>query len=260
MRLLSSEEIERLYREKVLVNDSDEYLRRYDDFDFPARFEADVLRRMDFPRLIAILEFERVVTELGIAPAEVLMLNGGETGDPELALLPKGEVTAIDYETDPQNGDLHTLSLGGRSFDFVLFSQTIEHLYNPTLALDNVYAVTRPGGWVWTSVPTVSRLHQVPFHYWTGATPGGLACLFAQAGFEVAHVGHWGNGKYAQHLFDLGLIPTYYDLDRGSLRARGYRHVLRAEARLSPRNFLADGRRNEFETPVQSWILARRPA
>jgi SAM-dependent methyltransferase len=261
MRLLSSEEIETLHREKVLVNDDPEYLGRYDDFDFAARFGSDALHRLDFPRMIVILEFERIVGKLGISPREVLMLNGGPEGDPELALLPGGgEVTRIDYETDPRNGDLHTLGLGGRQFDFVLFSQTIEHLYNPPLALDNVFAVTRPGGWVWTSLPTVSRLHQVPLHFWTGATPGGLACLFAAAGFEVAEVGQWGNGKYAQHLFDLELIPTYQDLARGSLRARGYRHIGRAAWRLSPRNFFSSGRRNEFQTPVQTWIMARRPA
>jgi hypothetical protein len=98
MRLLSSKEIETLYREKVLVNDNLTYLNRYDGFDFAGRFGADALHRLDFPRMIAILEYERIAGKLGISPREVLMLNGGSDGDPELKLLPGAEVTAIDYE------------------------------------------------------------------------------------------------------------------------------------------------------------------
>lgn len=262
MRTLSGDEIEALYRDRILVNDDPAYLSRYAAFDWAERFDADMLRRMDFPRLVAILEFERLVGDHGIHAATVLMLNGGDAGDPELALLPHDRVERYDYETDPLRGDLHTLAFeDGRQFDFVLFSQTLEHLYNTSLAMDNVFAVTRPGGWVWTSVPTVSALHQLPFHHSTGLTPIGVACLFAGAGFDVEHVGQWGNAKYIAQLFDLGLIPSYYDLAPGSLRARGYAHIGRSARRLSPRNFLADGRAtNDFGVPAQTWILARRPA
>lgn len=261
-RTLSSGEIEALYRERILVNDTPEYLERYASFDWLSRFDTEALRRTDFPRLVAILEFERIVSECGIRASDVLMLNGGETGDPELGFLPHDRVHRYDYETDPVRGDLHTLAFeDGRQFDFVLFSQTLEHLYNPSLSMDNVFAATRPGGWAWTSVPTVSGLHQLPFHFSTGFTPIGVAALFAGAGFDVEHVGQWGNGKYTAHLFDLRMIPTYYDLAPGSLRAHGYGHILRAARRLSLKNFLADGRAiNDFGVPAQTWILARRPA
>ncbi|MDX6665479.1 MAG: hypothetical protein QOG68_1685 [Solirubrobacteraceae bacterium] len=262
MRQLSTDEIEDLYREKILVLDDPEYLERYARYDWRSRFDDELLRRMDFPRLVVILEFERLIAERSIRAGDVLVLNGGETGDPELAHLPHDRVETYDFETDPEHADLHTLHFAdGRQFDFVVFSQTLEHLYNPPLALDNAFAVTRPGGWMWTSVPTLSGLHQMPFHFSTGLTPIGLAAMVAAAGFEVLDVGQWGNTKYIAHLFDLGMIPTYYDLAPGSLRARGYGHILRALMALSPRNFLMDGRRhNDFAIPAQTWILARRPA
>jgi SAM-dependent methyltransferase len=260
MRTLSTAEIETLYRDRVQVLDEPGYLNRYGDFDWASRFNAETLRRMDFARLVTILEFERLVGEHDIRVDDVLMLNGGPSGDPELTHLPHERVHSYDYETDPLRGDLHTLHFADQQFDFVLFSQTLEHLYNPPLALDNVFAATRPGGWVWTSVPTVSGLHQLPFHFSTGLTPVGLAAMVAAAGFDVVDVGQWGNSKYISYLFDFGLIPTYYDLAPGSLRAHGYGHILRALCWLSPRNTLMDGRaRNDFDTPAQTWILARRP-
>jgi hypothetical protein len=85
--------------------------------------------------------------------------------------------------------------------------------------------------------------------------------MFAASDFDVVEVGQWGNSKYTAQLFDLGLIPTFHDLAPGSLRARGYRHILRSATRLSPRSFLMDGRRrNDFGVPAQTWILAQRPA
>jgi SAM-dependent methyltransferase len=258
--LLSAEDIDQLYRRHVLVNDDPAYLRRYDGFDFDAEFGAAALRQMEFPRLVIILEFKRLITAHAIACERLLMLNGGSSADPEAQHLAHREVEYADYETDPQRHDLHRLQLTHGDFDFVLMSQTLEHLYHPQLALANLRAVMRPGGWLWTSVPTVSRQHQLPIHFQTGFTPIGLACLLAQSGLEVVEIGQWGNTKYISHLFDLEILPTIHDLRRGSLRARGFGHIARAAQRLSPRNFLSDGLHNDFTHPAQTWALARVPA
>ncbi len=257
--LLSAEEIARLYRDRVLVNDNAEYLTRYDGFDFEAAFGADVLRRMEFPRLVIILEFKRLIAHHRIRSERLLMLNGGESADPEAQHLPHAAVEFADYATDPERHDLHQLQVARRDFDFVLMSQTLEHLYNPLLALNNLHAVMRDGGYLWTSVPTVSRQHQLPAHFQTGFTPIGLGCLLRQSGFDVVELGQWGNAKYISHLFDLELIPTIHDLRRASLRAHGLRHVARASVRLSPRNFISAGLHNDFEHPAQTWALARKP-
>ncbi|CAN5216655.1 hypothetical protein BH20ACT16_BH20ACT16_03220 [soil metagenome] len=257
--LLSADAIDELYRTRVLVNDDPAYLKRYDDFDFEAEFGADGLRRSEFPRLIIILEFKRLIAAHAISSQRLLMLNGGESMDPEAHHLPHRDVEYADYETDPLRHDLHRLQLTSGPFDFVLMSQTLEHLYNPHLALGNLRSVMSDDGWLWTSVPTVSRQHQLPVHFQTGFTPIGLACLLEQCGYDIVEVGQWGNTKYISHLFDLQILPTIHDLRRGSLRARGYGHILRAARRLSPRNFLSAGLHNDFEHPAQTWALARKP-
>lgn len=258
--LLSADDINELYRTRVLVNDNPGYISRYDGFDFEAEFGAAALRRMEFPRLVILLEFKRLIAANAIESERLLMLNGGDDADPEMQYLPHRDVYYADYEKDPQRHDLHRLQVGRNDFDFVLMSQTLEHLYNPLLALNNLFSATCAGGYLWTSVPTVSRQHQLPSHFQTGFTPIGLACLLKQSGFEVIEIGQWGNPKYVSHLFDLELIPTIHNLRRWSLRARGIRHVTRAAQRLSVRNFLSAGLHNDFQHPAQTWALARKPA
>jgi SAM-dependent methyltransferase len=252
--------VEDLFERAIAVNDTPEYLGRYDSFDFRSRFSAEQLRKVEFPRLITILEFERMVNERGIRAERVLNLNGGADGDPELPSLPHDVVDIGDHDVEPDRYDMHALVLDRHDYDFVLFSQTLEHLYNPLLALDNVHDALRPGGYVFTSVPTISPLHQLPYHFQTGFTPIGLAALFAQAGFEVLEVGQWGNAKYASCLFDLQIYPTYHDLRRGDVRGTGLRHTWLGVKRFSMRNLLADGTRNDYGIPAQAWILARRPS
>ena len=182
----------RLYADKIAVNDDDAYLGRYDKFDFRSRFGA-LVDRVDFPRLITVLEFERIVTEHAIAAERVLMLNGGPEGDPELAYLDHRHVDRADYEQDPARFDLHSPQFDRSDYDFALLSQTLEHVYDPGLAVAQLFAALAPGGYVWASVPTVSQQHQMPHHFTTGFTPIGFACLFAHAGFEVVEIGQWGN-------------------------------------------------------------------
>ena len=266
--LLSEGDVARLYAQKVAVNDSDAYLGRYDNFDFRSRF-GSLVDRVDFPRLITLLEFERIVAEQAIVAERVLMLNGGPEGDPELAYLDHRHVDRADYEQDPERFDLHSPRFDRSDYDFAILSQTLEHLYDPSRAVAHLFAALAPGGYVWASVPTVSQQHSMPHHFITGFTPIGFACLFASAGFEVVEVGQWGNSDYVSQTFGLGIFPTLYDL---TLRWRGVRHLAwtcltpAAWRRLAARRFrlpvsdlVRNGLRNDFERPVQTWGLARKP-
>jgi SAM-dependent methyltransferase len=259
-RPLSSETIEHLYEQKVLANDNPEYLERYDDYDFGAFFSDADLRRIEFPRLVIIREFARLIRTHGISARRVLMLNGGPAGDPELAHLPHDETDVGDYEQDPDRYDMHALRPPRSDYDFVLFSQTLEHLWDPRRAMQRVFSVTAPGGWIWTSVPTVTFQHDLPYNFITGLTPIGLASLFHRAGFDVIEVGQWGNRKYVSCAFQLWSWPTYYDL-RGGIRRRAepFGETRRRLARLGLATLKEDGTRNEFDVPVQAWILARKP-
>jgi len=269
-RSLSEQAVADLYTSKVAINDTPEYCERYQGYDFRERFGSK-LAEMEFPRIIILLEFERLLEKHGIAHArKVLMLNGGPTGDPELQRLTYDHVDAADYEADPRRYDLHRPEFAASDYDFVILSQTLEHLYDPVEALGHLYAAMAPGGYIWASTPTVSQQHSLPNHFATGFTPIGMACLFAHTGFEVVEIGQWGNSRYANHSLAIGGFPTFYDLARPQWR--GLRHLLwtlaappswRRMARrwysLSLRDWIRDGLRNDFATPVQTWALARRP-
>ena len=74
-------------------------------------------------------------------------------------------------------GAVNCISKTDEGFDFFLFSQTIEHLYNPHLAIRNIRNAMKPSGLVFTSVPTINIPHMTPVHF-GGYTPMGLASMF----------------------------------------------------------------------------------
>jgi SAM-dependent methyltransferase len=104
---------------------------------------------------------------------------------------------------DEESGDLHALfqkNLIGEPFDFVFFSQTLEHLYDPLLCLRNLFNKMSPGGHLFTSTPAVNKQHMTPVHFFH-YTPMGLAVLLRRAGFEIVQAGQWGNYDYELELF-----------------------------------------------------------
>ena len=98
------------------------------------------------------------------------------------------------------------------------------------MALENIYKYVKPGGYVFTSVPTINIPHSTPIHY-NGYNPMGLTLLFLSTGFDVIETGQWGNYDYINQLFKQHSWP---DVSQVS-------HV------------------NEERNVSQCWILARRP-
>lgn len=54
--------------------------------------------------------------------------------------------------------------------DFFMFHQTLEHVYNPWVVVENIGKNVSSGGYVFTSVPTINIPHSTPFHF-TGIYP-----------------------------------------------------------------------------------------
>lgn len=79
----------------------------------------------------------------------VLDVNGAEVISDTLAPLP-GYVRGDYPEVDLQN-----LPYDNNSFDIILHSDTLEHVPNPLLALDQCMRVLRPGGWLCYTVPII---------------------------------------------------------------------------------------------------------
>jgi SAM-dependent methyltransferase len=157
--------------------------------------------------------------------------------DIELSIL-EPEATDV-YQYNKRNGrqDLHDMSsLLDNTYDLILFAQTLEHLYNPFLAMQQMYAKVAPGGYVFTSTPTLNKPHMTPFHFFH-YTPMGLAVLMLQAGFEILETGQFGSFHYEQILLEQQRWPSYADLE-----AMGNGSIVNTET-----------------NPDQVWILVRKP-
>jgi SAM-dependent methyltransferase len=183
----------------------------------------------DFPRIPCILDFKEWLSTYNLNPfARVLSTD---PTDPELEFL---EADSVDYAVyDGWNNDLHTLDLPEKDFSLVTFHQTLEHLWNPFLACARLRDHLRPGGYLFTSVPTINIPHLLPHHFW-GMTPIGLVVLLEGTGFEVLELGFWGNERYISLLFSRHEWPDYRQL-------------------MTP-----DGIPNEERNCCQCWALARK--
>lgn len=71
------------------------------------------------------------------------------------------------------------------SFDSVILTQVLEHVFNPDEFLEEVRRVTKPGGTMLLSVPFVWDEHEQPWDY-ARYSSFGLRHLLEKHGFEIA--------------------------------------------------------------------------
>ena len=235
--LTTPSQIEAMWSEKVSNIGKEEYLHKREKL-------REILPEMGkwnwtgkaFPRVPAILDFKDWVLRYSIQSPKHLLVTC--VTDPELEyVFPNKTTTYIHGEGGLGGGDLHSipeLINPARDFDMVIFSQTIEHLYDPFLALVELNAMMVTGGYVFTSAPVTNKPHMTPFHF-HHMTPMGLAMLFERAGFEVLEIGAWGNVDYERIVFGEYIWPDYVRLSKnGTIR-------------------------NQADTnPDDAWLLARK--
>jgi len=218
-------EIRKIYN-KVKLPDS--YFKKYEYLPIcPVRSWNYDWNNYDFPRTWCILDFKEWMEKYSIS---IETLGYTSNTDPELEFITYKNKILLEY---PQY-DLHKISSTFKEkVDFFLFNQTLEHLYNPFLAVKNIYEILNPGGYVFTSVPTLNIPHMTPIHY-GGFTPMGLAMLFLSNGFEIIEIGQWGNYEYISKLWSSHSWPGYKKLQNN--------------------NYIS----NEERNVCQCWILARK--
>lgn len=225
--IITDKDIQDIYTQFVKPNHTQEYKQRYMPLPLQRDNTSWRWEGKDFPRVIAVLEFERFVNEHGITSSKALAING--EFDPEWHYLTTKQKFAIDYETD--NHDLHTLELDQTDFDFVMVNQTLEHVYDPIRCLQNINKHMCSGGILYLNVPANSILHSVPFHHYTGYTPVGLGAVVKAAGFKILSIGYWGNWEYLKKMHESYSWPDYRQLKDTS---------------------------NDVDRPVIAWIFAMK--
>ena len=125
-------------------------------------------------------------------------------------------------------------------YDLQMYSQTLEHLYDPPLAVARMFNLAAPGGLVWASMPAWNILHMVPSHQ-QGLTPCGMFALFRGAGFEVVRLGWYGTVGYSAFVARPGSHwPTWKELGEPD-----------------PFSSIPPSERSGRANTV--WLLARRP-
>ena len=230
MKTLTESEIEHIYKHLVAVNSGSEYANRYSKLPLSQNNRKWKWEGKDFPRIISLLEFAGMVNRHHLSAKNLLTFTTDD--DPELEYLSYENHYNFNYGDDIPNYDLHTLKIPQHNYDFVMLNQTLEHLYNPFLCLDNVFSCLSPGAFAYVNVPTINIPHSTPYHFYTGYTPTGLGCVFQSCGFEILEIGQWGNKEYIDKLFKTQGWPDYRAL-------KSYQ--------------------NDFNNPVICWILARKP-
>jgi SAM-dependent methyltransferase len=78
------------------------------------------------------------------------------------------------------------------SVDFILCTETLEHVLEPRQFLLEARRCLRPGGCAVLTVPFAARWHYIPYDYWR-ITPSGLQHLFRNCGFMETRVYARGN-------------------------------------------------------------------
>lgn len=176
--------------------------------DPPRKIEIGKMAR--FPcRLFTLIDWAEWGVEFGVFRSGRRLLALFPS-DPEIKFLHPGTVVetfVFGEKGRPKYwGDIHhplsTFSQelpGLGAYDLVLFSQTLEHLYDPVLALKNLYDAMAPGGLLFTSVPVLNHLHMQPI-FFSMPTPWGLAVWLDRAGFEILKIGAFGNEQYIHNL------------------------------------------------------------
>lgn len=162
----------------------------------------------DYARIPCLLDFREWILKYNIKSNKLLYTSNE---DPEILYLEYKQKYLAEYNIETHTNDLHTLNLPDKDFDFILFSQTLEHLFDPVQAMTSLLTHLVPGGYIFTSVPIINIAHMTPIHFGS-MTQIGLITLFDRFNLEILEVGQWGNKQYLNYIFEKQWWPDYRNL------------------------------------------------
>jgi SAM-dependent methyltransferase len=167
---------------------------------------------------------------------------------------------AWDYGRLDARADLERVPFARASFEFVLCTETLEHLARPARVLAELRRVLKPGGTLALSVPFLHPVHQAPHDYYR-YTPYGLRHLLGEAGFVVESLQAAGGFFTFLHL-QLGDLPSHLPLgvkaSARSLLGWPFRAFIRASAAILRGGVALLRRLDSGETrPLHYLVLAQ---
>lgn len=89
----------------------------------------------------------------------------------------------IDYVSD-----ICSIPVQDSSFDVILCTEVLEHIPKPIDAFHELSRILTPGGTLLITAPLSCGLHQQPFHFYGGFTPGFYKKFLAEAGMEIVEM------------------------------------------------------------------------
>jgi SAM-dependent methyltransferase len=84
--------------------------------------------------------------------------------------------------------ELCDLPIEENALDLVFSSSVLEHVYNPERAVEEMYRVLKPGGYVYAEIPFMRAFHMIPVDY-QRYTISGIEALFTRHGFTLLEKG-----------------------------------------------------------------------
>lgn len=97
-------------------------------------------------------------------------------------------VDFIPFENTQVVSDIHNLAFADESVDAIFCTGTLEHVSNPTQALEEIHRILKRGGIVHIEVPFMQPFHRDPEDFWRW-TLDGLRLFTRQHSFEEIRSG-----------------------------------------------------------------------
>jgi SAM-dependent methyltransferase len=171
------------------------------------------------------------------------------------------EVVCVDWENSLHKNDFldhfmdlnEPLALASESFDTVLLTDVLEHIYRPAQLLSEVARVLRPAGHVIIGVPFMYGLHEEPFDFHR-YTEFSLRQMCADLGLEVQQLTPYGG--VPEILLDI----TGKCLIEAKLHTLGRLHAATARALMKLKLLQSVSRKTAYGFPLGYVVAARKKA
>jgi SAM-dependent methyltransferase len=151
------------------------------------------------------------------------------------------------------------LKFNDNSFDSVLCTQVLEHVYDHHTMMKEIYRVLKPGGHIILTVPFAWELHEEPYDFFR-FTKHGLKVLFEEAGFHIDYIKPNG-GKWAA-IYQLRNNMLYHSFRKKGLLIK-LKKILFMELRLTQlRNHFAIWLDKKFKDEIFTLnyiVIAHKP-